>query len=210
MSTDRGNDARRRVRPADWLVIEGIVTTRNEDGTTNIAPMGPIVEPGLERLVLRPYRTATTYTNLRRTGEGVFHVTDDVELLARAAVGRIEQPPKTIAAARVDGEILAGACRWYAFRVSGLDDHDERSWFDVDVVERGTFREFIGFNRAKHAVLEAAILATRARFLSRHEVRRDYDRLAAIVDKTGGAQERRAFELLYRYVRESASRGPND
>ena len=34
-------------------------------------------------------RTSTTYAQLKRTGQGVFHVTDDVELLAQAAVGAI-------------------------------------------------------------------------------------------------------------------------
>ena len=69
------------------MILEGIVTTLNDDETPNIAPMGPIVElEDVRTFVLRPYKTATTYRNLKRWGEGVFHVTDDVLLLARGAI----------------------------------------------------------------------------------------------------------------------------
>ena len=71
------------------FILEGIVTTRNEDGAVNVAPMGPIIDPDeaphITRLHLRPFQTSTTFANLARTRQGVFHVTDDVLLLARAA-----------------------------------------------------------------------------------------------------------------------------
>lgn len=72
---------------ADGRILEGIVTTRNVDGTTNIAPMGPIVDSDFTTLIFRPFKTSTTYENLIRARTGVFHVTDDVELFAAAAVG---------------------------------------------------------------------------------------------------------------------------
>ena len=62
------------------FILEGIVTTRNEDGTINVAPMGPVVDPAeaprITNLLLRPFQTSTTYANLARTRQGVFHVTD--------------------------------------------------------------------------------------------------------------------------------------
>ena len=71
------------------MILEGIVTTLNDDATLNIAPMGPRVDAGvaLARFELRPYRSSTTYYNLKKRGEGVFHVTDDVLLLAQTAIG---------------------------------------------------------------------------------------------------------------------------
>ncbi len=61
-------------------------------------------------------------------------------------------------------------------------------------------RDFFGFNRAKHAVLEAAILATRIEFLPSNEISEQFQRLALIVTKTGGPQEQSAFELLQGFV----------
>jgi uncharacterized protein len=182
------------------LILEGIVTTINDDGSPNISPMGPQVDESMQRFVLKPYQTSRTYQNLKRTGGGVFHVTDDVELLAQAAVGTPDPLPRLMPCPAVAGQILADACRWYAFRVSSLDDSRERTEIIVDVVDRGTQREFFGFNRGKHAVVEAAILATRVKFLPADEIRHDFDRLRILVEKTGGPAEHRAFEFLSRYV----------
>ena len=112
------------------MILEGIVTTLNADSSANISPMGPLVDAAMERLVLRPYQTSTTYVNLKRTGEGVFHVTDDVLLLAKAAIGEPEPLPALVRAEKVDGLILADACRWYAFRVKSIDDNQPRSRID--------------------------------------------------------------------------------
>lgn len=183
------------------MILEGIVTTKNADGSANVSPMGPIVNDALTHFVLRPYQTSRTYQNLKRLAEGVLHVTDDVDLLARAAVGALSEPLAMTVCAVVDGWVLADACRWYAFRVSSLDDSAERTRIECEVVEQGRLRDFFGFNRAKHAVVEAAILATRLDFLPRGEIEEEYQRLAIIVDKTAGAQERRAFDFLQQHVR---------
>ena len=69
------------------------------------------------------------------------------------------------------------------------------------VVHRGQRREFIGFNRARHAVLEAAILATRTHLLPPGQIRDELARLQVIVDKTAGPRELEAMSLLTEYVR---------
>jgi hypothetical protein len=193
---------RHGLRLPEGKLLEGIVTTLNRDGTPNIAPMGPIVDADFEWLLLRPFRTSVTYENLKVSGQGVFHVTDDVELLARAAVGRLEAAPELLPAEAVNGVILTNACRWYAFRAESLDDREDRTSIVARVIDRGTLRDFFGFNRAKHAVVEAAILATRLNLLESSHVLSEFDRLAVLVEKTGGHEERRAFEFLRLFIRE--------
>jgi len=185
------------------VILEGIVTTINEDGTPNIAPMGPLVDERITQFVLRPYKTSTTYANLKRTGEGVLHVTDDVELFAHAAVKGLDPLPKVAKAKTVDGIVIADACRWYEFRVTSLEDQSERTTIACEVVARGRIRDFFGFNRAKHAVVEAAILASRLHLLPAEEVCEEFRRLAVLVDKTAGERERRAFQFLDEYVGEA-------
>jgi hypothetical protein len=182
------------------VILEGIVTTIDDEDRTHIAPMGPNVDRSISRLCLRPYQGSTTLRNLRRLREGVFHVTDDVELLARAAVGRAIPPPPLVPADAVRGRILADACRWYAFRVVNLDEQSPRATLDCQIVDSGRIRDFFGFNRAKHAVVEAAILATRVRWLPRQQILAQMEHLAILVEKTAGDQERRAFEFLQAYV----------
>lgn len=182
------------------MILEGTVTTLDPAGLLNIAPMGPRVEPGMRRFVLRPFQTSTTYHNLKATGEGVFHVTDDVLLLARTAIG-LPAEASTRASDVVKGRILTDACRYYEFRVTDLDDREERTTIQAETLAEGRLRDFFGLNRAKHAVVEAAILATRTDFLPLDAILREYEKLAILVEKTGGEHEHAAFRLLSEHVR---------
>jgi hypothetical protein len=182
------------------MILEGIVTTLSPHGELNIAPMGPRVDGGWERFALRPFQTAQTYRNLRACGEGVLHVTDDVLLLAQAALGPVEPPPPVFPAARVRGFVLQDACRYHEFRVRSVNDRSERAEIETEVIHTGRLRDFFGFNRAKHAVLEAAILATRTDFLPLDDIAAEYHKLAVVIDKTGGDQEHRAFALLREHL----------
>ena len=193
MSTDGGSTR-------DELILEGIVVTLDAAGEPNIAPMGPRVDRDISRLLLRPFQTSHTYRNLKASACGVFHVTDDVELLARAAVEQLNPPPNLTPIGGFPCPRLADACRWFAFRVESLDDSDQRVAIECRVVARGELRPFFGFNRAKHAVVEGAILATRIGIIASEEIRREMERLAVIVEKTAGVQERSAFKFLQSYI----------
>ncbi len=162
--------------------------------------MGPLVDESFATLLLRPFRTSTTYQNLRQRPAGVFHVTDDVLQLAQAAINRLDEVPENFAAQEVPGVVLSSACRWYEFRVESLDDTQDRTEIRARVVYCGRLRDFIGFNRAKHAVIEAAILATRLHLLPREDVLSQFAALRIIVDKTSGPRDQEAFALLERYV----------
>ena len=103
------------------MILEGLVTTVSGDGLVNLAPMGPIVDQDMSTLILRPFQTSTTFANLMEHPEGVFHVTDDVLLLARAAIGTVDPLPEMFPAEDVAGQVVAGACRWYEFRIEDAD-----------------------------------------------------------------------------------------
>ena len=185
-------------------VVEGVVTTLDAEGHVHLAPMGPVVGPEMDVLLLRPFPSSTTYANLRRRGAGVFHVTDDVELVARAAVGQVAPLPRLATVSGVETPILGDACRWYAFRTGAWEESGPRASVVCPVTASGVLRDFLGFNRAKYAVVEAAILATRLHMLPRETVAAELARLAPLVDKTGAASERRAFEFLRRFIADYA------
>ena len=179
-------------------IIEGIITTLGLRSEPHVAPMGPEAECDFRRLVLKPFRSTQTYQNLRQHPEGVFHLVDDVELLARAAIGPTSPPVRP--AEKVRGWILLESCRYFEFRVERIDDREERTRIECEVVASGRLRDFSGFNRARHAVVEAAILATRAGFLPVDGLRAQLAHLAVSVEKTGGPRERAAFDLLRDHV----------
>lgn len=185
------------------MILEGIVTTLDADGRINIAPMGPRVEHDFRHFLLRPFRGSNTYRNLAASREGVLHVTDDVLLLARSAIGNVSDAP-TRAAETVNGRVLLDCCRYYEFRVTAIDDRDERVGMQAETVHEGRIRDLFGFNRAKHAVLEAAILATRVHLLDFNGIVEELKKLRLVVEKTGGHQETEAFDLLENHIRSVA------
>jgi hypothetical protein len=106
----------------------------------------------------------------------------------------------------VRGRILEGACGYHEFRVLRVDDSTERATFEVETVASGQLRPFFGWNRAKHAVLEAAILATRVAVLPIRGILEELERLAAPVKRTAGPDEAAAFALLRAHIHAAARR----
>lgn len=179
------------------LIIESIITTMDADGVVNFAPMG--VEWGEREIVVKPFLETITFRNLRATRAAVVNLTDDVLLFARAAISSPQYP--ALPAEVVRGVVLEAACSWRELEVRSIDDTPPRSRIVTTVVHHGFRREFIGFNRARNAVLEAAILATRTHLLPPEQIRDELARLQVIVDKTAGAREHEAMALLTDYVR---------
>jgi hypothetical protein len=187
------------------MILEGLVTTREADGQPHLAPMGPrFNRANAEQFLLRPFPTSQSYQNLMRHQEGVMHITDDALLMARAAIGHISPFPPIHQAKCIDGFVLDDCCRWYEFRIIDVDDRDERVRMTASIVHRGRGRDWFGFNRAKHAVVEAAILATRVHLLPREQIEAEFRVLATIIDKTGEEDEKEALRLLLEHVRGSS------
>lgn len=182
------------------MVVEGIVTSVDVAGHLNVAPMGPIVVGDFASLLLRPFQPSTTFNNLAATRCGIFHVVDQVEIIAQAAIGRLTALPDVERATIIDGFVLKDCCRWFEFTVDSVDASDARSRMPSTIVHRGERRPFFGFNRARHAVLEAAILATRLHLISRQHVLEMMSFLEPAVEKTGGTEEKSAFTMLKEFV----------
>ncbi|MDB2525621.1 MAG: DUF447 family protein [Mariniblastus sp.] len=191
------------------MILESIVTTINEDGSVNVSPMGPTVHGKLQNFELRPFDTSRTFANLKRTRSGVVHVTDDVGLIAQSAIGKLLPLPEFFPAEKVTGQVIANTCRWYEFEVEYIDENSARTSINCKTLHTGRIRDFWGFNRAKHAVIEAAILATRLDFLPREEIQEQFQRLETIVLKTGSAQESKAFQLLSEHVGHQTGENPS-
>ena len=178
------------------MIIETIVTSMAADGSINFAPMG--VEWGEEIIVLKPFLETTTFRNLRESRAAVVNLTDDVMLFAQGAISSPQFPWRPAAVVR--GAVLEAACSWRVIEVASIDDAPPRSRIEGRVVHTGLTREFLGFNRARHAVLEAAILATRTHLIPAEQIREEYARLQVVVDKTAGPREREAMAFLTDYV----------
>ena len=184
------------------MVIETVVTTLDRAGAVNFAAMGVVW--GAESITIRPFTNTRTYRNLSEVGEAVVNVTDNVLIFARSALS--QEKFECVPARQVRGVVLKDTCYWreVVVRQIVLPENDNGTARRAEVVARvvggGAVRQFEGLCRAKHAVVEASILASRLRLLPRQETLNELDRLEALVERTGGSTEREAMGFIRAYV----------
>lgn len=182
------------------MILESIAVTWDADNGINIAPMGPVVDgPNLGEFTLRPFDGSTTCRNLLETRRVVIHVTDDAGLFASAAIEKITDPNLVTEATFSDkstGWRLRTCHRWFALEVTETTGGNPVYQMQTRIIDSGTEGSFFGFNRAKHAIIEAAILATRVNFLDHDTIRDDLDRCQTLVDKTASDQDAKTFDWL--------------
>jgi hypothetical protein len=187
---------------ADAPLIETVVTTTARDGTVNCAAMG--VRGTEDEVVFWPFDDTRTLRNLRVRGEAVVHLTDDVLLFVHAALGHPR--PAMRAASVVAGSVIEQSSAWREIIVSEIvpaGDGLPRSRVRARVVAAGAGTQPPpGLCRARHAVIEASILASRLRWLGAERVAAELVRLQELVDKTAGPREREAMA----YVRHQVAR----
>jgi uncharacterized protein len=185
-------------------LIETVVTTIGPDGAVNCAAMG--VRWGEEELVFWPFDATRTLRNLRWHGEAVVHLTDDVLLFVQAALGHPR--PAMRPATAIGGSVIEDANAWREVVVSEITpggDGLPRSRVRARVVASGTGpRQPLGLCRARHAAVEASIVASRLKWLGAERVSAELARLQELVDKTAGPRERAAMDYVRRHIAERA------
>ena len=175
------------------VVRESVVTTVNQDGSAYVAPLG-VIETG-DQLVIAPFRPSTTLENLRRQGTACINYTDDARIFAGCVTKRRRDWP-VLPAERIAGWRLEAALAHAEVEVVEVIQDDERPRFVTAIRHEATHRPFRGMNRARAAVLEAAILVTRLHLLPAEKIAREIAYLQIAIDKTAGPPELEAWGWL--------------
>ncbi len=174
------------------MIREAIVTTVDAGGKAHIAPLG-LIEDG-DGWIIAPFRPSTTLDNLMSVPFAVANYTDDARIFAGLVTGRRDWP--LVPASVSPAPRLAIALAHTELGVALVEDHPERPRFHCKVLHRAQHGPFEGFNRARNAVLECAILISRLNFLPREKIDREIAYLAIAIEKTAGAQELEAWSWL--------------
>jgi hypothetical protein len=174
------------------MIRETIVATADKAGKVHIAPIGIIADA--DHWIIAPFRPSTTLDNLRAVPFAVANYTDDVRVFAGCLTGRHDWP--TMAAQTVPVPRLAAALAHAELAVDAVMEDEQRPRFRCRVVHRAVHAPFEGFNRAKAAVVEAAILVSRLGMLPREKVEQEIAYLQIAVSKTAGPAEQEAWSWL--------------
>jgi hypothetical protein len=172
------------------FIRETILVTCGPGGRPHIAPLG-LIEQG-DRLVIAPFRPSTTLANLERHPFASACYTVDVRVFAGCVTGRRRDWP-VVPAERIRGFRLADCLAHEELEVVAVEPDELRPRFPSRVVHATQHAPFLGFNRARCAVIEAAILLSRRHLLPTREIEDGLGRLRVLVDKTAGEAEREAW-----------------
>ncbi|WP_274628857.1 DUF447 domain-containing protein [Arvimicrobium flavum] len=177
-------------------IRETIITTVDSSGKVHIAPIGIIAER--DGWVIAPFRPSITLDNLADTPFAVASYTDDVRIFAGCLTGRKDWPTVPVKGFPVPR--LEAALAHSALEVTSVTDDEMRPRHHCRIVGEATHAPFTGFNRAKAAVLELAILVSRLDMLPREKIEAEIAYLAIAIEKTAGAEEKEAWGWLMERV----------
>ncbi len=174
------------------IIREVILSTIDRSGKAQLAPIG-LIEDG-SGWIIAPYRPSKTGDNLAHTPFAVANYTDDAAIFAGLITGRHDWP--LVDAKKIPVPRLASALAHAELGITRVEDDETRPRYHCEVVHREQHAPFEGFNRARNAVLECAILLTRLHILPREKIDREIEYLAIAVEKTAGPREREAWSWL--------------
>lgn len=173
-------------------IRETILTTIDGSGAVHIAPLG-IIQDG-EGWIIAPFRPSKTLENLQTGAIAVVNYTDDALVFAGCLTGRKDWP--LVPVERCPVPRLDAALAHDVLTVERVTEHEQRPRFHCRVAASGQHRPFQGMNRARAAVLEAAILASRLAMLPAEKIRAEVSYLSIAIEKTAGEEERVAWGWL--------------
>ncbi|MGV0005393.1 MAG: DUF447 domain-containing protein [Candidatus Porifericomitaceae bacterium WSBS_2022_MAG_OTU9] len=179
-------------------IYETIVSTENEDGSTRVAPLGARRKGS--QIILAPFAPSRTLDNIRRSSQAVINLCEDVTIFAGCITGRYDWPtepgkivrPQRLKAANTHIEVQATA----------EQGDQQRTKFTCDIVHSQTHKAFGGHNRARAAVIEAAVHISRIGIMATGEIQQHLTALQAQIDKTAGAKEKQAWQWLTQYFKD--------
>jgi hypothetical protein len=177
-------------------IRETIITTVDKRDNLHIAPLGIIAEQ--DGWIIAPFRPSATLDNLAEVPFAIANYTDDVRVFAGCLTGRKDWA--TVPVANCPVPRLQAALAHSVLEVVRVDDDGVRPRHFCCVVAEETHAPFTGFNRAKAAVLELAILVSRLGMLPREKIEAEITYLAIAIEKTAGPDEKEAWGWLMEKV----------
>jgi hypothetical protein len=177
-------------------IRETIITTVDASGKVHIAPIGIIAEK--DGWVIAPFRPSVTLDNLAAVPFAIANYTDDARVFAGCLTGRKDWPTVPVEGSAVPR--LKAALSHSVLHVESIADDGVRPRHFCRIVQEETHAPFTGFNRARAAVLELAILVSRLNMLPCEKIEAEIAYLSIAIEKTAGPDEKEAWGWLMQKV----------
>lgn len=179
------------------VIYECVVSTVNEQGQPNVAPLG-VRYTADGGVLLMPFKPSATLNNILATGHAALNIVTDTRVFAGCVTGRKTWP--LLPMARAPGLRLACALRHLELQLEHVADDPQRPVLHLATLHDETHAPFHGLNRAQAAVVEGAVLVSRLHLLAPEKVDAEMTYLQIAIDKTASATEHEAWGWLLQAV----------
>lgn len=167
------------------MILETLICSLNSNEEINVAPFG--IKKKKDLVVISPYLPSRTHENLLNNEYASVNYVDDVSLFVNCFLNK--QKFKLKRCSLIRGFFLSEALSHQEVKVIDYKKNNLRPSFYCKIVFFKNHAPFLGFNRARHALLEACILASRIKILKKEKILNELNYLSMAVEKTSGTKE---------------------
>jgi len=186
------------------LLYETVVTTVNDDGTSNAAPIGVICKDK-DEIVVYLHQGSSTVKNIKRNNSFVVNILKDPMVFVESTLGDL---PQNYFESHKNEFYIKNTDAYFIANVISLKDVEREDKFGVSVVTvvRAKVSDLIKtkehvepVNRAIYGIIEGLVYLTRMDMVSgdmeklyRHRM----SEISRIVNKVGGPEHKNAMKKI--------------
>jgi hypothetical protein len=186
------------------LLYETIVTTVNEDGTSNAAPIGVICKDKKE-VVIHLHHGSRTVRNVKRNHIFIVNILKNPMVFVESTLGDL---PKSYFKYFKNEFYIKNTEAFFVAQVTSLKDveKEDKIAFSVTTVIRAEVTDIIKqkecvepLNRALYGIIEGLVYLTRMEMVSgdiENLYRHRMGEISRIVNKVGGKEHKRAMKKI--------------
>lgn len=178
------------------MIIETIVTTTNKQDEVNFAPFG--IKRTNRYVFISPYIPSVTLENLLENQFAVINYLDDSAFFVNCIIGKKKFKKKKCKL--INSFYIEAALSYDEVEVVSFTEDTVRPTFKCKIVYSKNINPFKGFNRARSALIEACILATRTKFLKKKKITEELNYLSKAVIKTSGNNELKSWKKINNFI----------
>tara|TARA_E500000331_G_C17123822_1_gene655064 strand:- start:403 stop:972 length:570 start_codon:yes stop_codon:yes gene_type:complete len=178
-------------------VRETIVTSKNSDNTIKVSPLGIYIYNDV--LKIKPFKPSASLENLLRNKSGVINYVDDVRIFA-SCITKKKINIDFVKVDKINCSRIKNSVSHTEFIVEQIEDDELRPTLICKPVNEKIHRMYYGFNRAKSAVIELCILASRLGIIEEKKIKEEIKYLKIAIEKTAGENELEAWSWLLSYI----------
>lgn len=195
------------------MILELVVSTTDADGSPRFSPMGVIVPDDFcwtkkkQIVELRPFSPSRTLDNLRRNPVASLQMVADTAVFAGCLLkyhsqAEIEKEYRNLKTCLTWTErssgifVLDSATVGTQVHVLSFQEGDPQVSVTCRTKDHFLGKPFVGWNRAKHAIIELVILGTRTDRIPKRTIQQRMEDLVPVIQRTGSSEDQKVLDFL--------------